>query len=293
MLVKCECHHCVPIPQNTQYTQYNAPVETGTGTTNIESKGQSSLSYWEYESIQARCIQLQEKNDQLRDSLEREVKAKLAALTDMQKELAKGEVARIKVDQLEAERKDLRETLEQAKERAERVLFRKDQQFIDYCPTDSMMQNTDPNDHHSSLLQKLVSEANEVALNKNDDDMLQQYGNQSNLVVKQVPDLPESFPGPIIGCKCSTCKAFFRSASISGQNDFAELGIFQQPKMHNSLKRFKQDLNRLTLLRNCKLHLEVGQRILVKRNRVGTIRYLGHLEKSSRKTMVNKSLTFW
>lgn len=58
---------------------------------------------------------MQEKNDQLRESLEREVKAKLSALTDMQRELAKGEVARVKVEQLETERKDLRESLEQAK----------------------------------------------------------------------------------------------------------------------------------------------------------------------------------
>ena len=282
----------MPIPQNDQNTQYNAPVEMGTATTNIEKKGQSHLSFWEYESIQARCIQLQDKNDQLRESLEKEVKAKLTALTDMQKELAKGEVARAKVEQLEVERKDLRESLEQAKERAERVLFRKDQQLIDFCPTESMMQNTDPNDQQQSLLQKLVSEANgnfgnEIQYNnKKDDDIINEYGQQNNVVVKQVPDLPESFPGPIIGCKCSTCKAFFRSASISGQNDLADLGIFQLPKMSNSLKRFKHDLNRLTLLRNCKLHLEVGQRILIKKNRVGTIRYLGHLEKSSRKTMV-------
>ena len=46
--------------------------------------------------------------------------AKLTALTDMQRELAKGEVARIKVSQLETERKELREQLEAAKERAER-----------------------------------------------------------------------------------------------------------------------------------------------------------------------------
>ena len=270
----------------------------GTATTNIEKKGQSSLSYWEYESIQARCIHLQDKNDQLRESLEKEVKAKLTALTDMQKELAKGEVARAKVDQLEIERKDLRESLEQAKERAERVLFRKDQQLIDFCPTESMMQNTDPTDQQQSLLQKLVSEANEIQystkrdnINNNiNDDIMNEYGQQNNIVVKQVPDLPESFPGPIIGCKCSTCKAFFRSAQLSGQNDMADLGIFQLPKMSNSLKRFKHDLNRLTLLRNCKLHLEVGQRILVKKNRVGTIRYLGHLEKSSRKTMVSMTL---
>ena len=76
---------------------------------------------------------------------------------------------------------------------------------------------------------------------------------------------------------------FFRSA---GNTDLSDLGIFQLPKMAGSLKRFKNDLNRLTLLRNCKLHLEVGQRILIKKNRVGTIRYLGHLERSSRKTMV-------
>ena len=36
----------------------------------------SSLSYWEYESIQARCVRLQEKNDELRQELEREVKLK-------------------------------------------------------------------------------------------------------------------------------------------------------------------------------------------------------------------------
>ena len=34
-------------------------------------------SYWEYESIQQRCIRLQEKNDELREELEKEVKLKL------------------------------------------------------------------------------------------------------------------------------------------------------------------------------------------------------------------------
>ena len=43
----------------------------------------------------------------------------------MQRELAKGEVARIKVSQLETERKELREQLEAAKERAERFKFQK------------------------------------------------------------------------------------------------------------------------------------------------------------------------
>ena len=36
-----------------------------------------SFSYWEYESIQQRCIRLQEKNDELREELEKEVKLKL------------------------------------------------------------------------------------------------------------------------------------------------------------------------------------------------------------------------
>ena len=76
----------------------------------------------------------------------------------MQRELAKGEVARIKVSQLETERKELREQLEAAKERAERfvknkkknlpeliskicrVLFRKDQMTGGYGATDSMLQ---------------------------------------------------------------------------------------------------------------------------------------------------------
>ena len=83
--------------------------------------------------------------------------------------------------------------------------------------------------------------------------------------------------------KYQIISGFFRSA---GNTDLSDLGIFQLPKMAGSLKRFKNDLNRLTLLRNCKLHLEVGQRILIKKNRVGTIRYLGHLERSSRKTLV-------
>ena len=43
----------------------------------------------------------------------------------MQRELAKGEVARIKVSQLETERKELREQLEAAKERAERFVKNK------------------------------------------------------------------------------------------------------------------------------------------------------------------------
>ena len=43
----------------------------------------------------------------------------------MQRELAKGEVARIKVSQLETERKELREQLEAAKARAERFVKNK------------------------------------------------------------------------------------------------------------------------------------------------------------------------
>ena len=117
-------------------------------------------------------------------------------------------------------------------------------------------------------------------------EILKPQARSSNIVVKQIPDLPESFPGPIIGCKCSTCKSFFRTASISINPELSDLGIFQMPKMANSVKKFKNDLSRLTFLRNSKLFLEVGQRILVKRNRIGTIRYMGHMEKTSRKTMV-------
>ena len=47
----------------------------------------------------------------------------------MQRELAKGEVARIKVNQLETERKELREQLEAAKERAERFVKNKKKKF--------------------------------------------------------------------------------------------------------------------------------------------------------------------
>ena len=81
-------------------TQYNAPIEMGTST-NETAVHHSSLryancmtnlidsllrtllrnlwflSYWEYESIQQRCIRLQEKNDELREELEKEVKLKL------------------------------------------------------------------------------------------------------------------------------------------------------------------------------------------------------------------------
>ena len=228
----------MPIPQNDQTTQYNAPVETGCCTTNIEQKGQSSLSYWEYESIQARCIQLQDKNDQLRESLEKEVKAKLTALTDMQKELAKGEVARVKVEQLETERKDLRESLEQAKERAERVLFRKDQQLVDFCPTESMMQNTDPNDQQQSLLQKLVSEANEIQLSshKKDDDYINEYGQQNNMVVKQVP-VWVYYVRPI-----NRYDYFFSSGHTYGEMFFVTKKLFSLQKIeffcHQFLKKY-------------------------------------------------------
>jgi hypothetical protein len=69
------------------------------------------------------------------------------------------------VEQLESERQDLRQSLELAKERAERVLFRKDQ-VIDYCPTDSMRQN----EYTSSTLlhtHKMVSDGNK---NHNEED---------------------------------------------------------------------------------------------------------------------------
>ena len=61
------------------------------GTSTSESHENSALSYWEYDSIQQRCVRLQDKNDELRDELEKEVKLKLETLNQMQKELAKGE----------------------------------------------------------------------------------------------------------------------------------------------------------------------------------------------------------
>ena len=39
--------------------QYNAPVDCSTGTIQVEEKKQSALGYWEYESIQQRCVLLQ------------------------------------------------------------------------------------------------------------------------------------------------------------------------------------------------------------------------------------------
>ena len=120
--IKCECKHCEPIPTNHQGTQYNAPIEMGTSTSEPTN---SSLSYWEYESIQSRCVRLQEKNDELRSELEREVKLKLETLSQMQKELAKGELAAARVDELIKERGELRASLELARERAERVYFQK------------------------------------------------------------------------------------------------------------------------------------------------------------------------
>lgn len=120
--VKCECKHCEPIPSNSQSTQYNAPIEMGTSTSEPSN---SSLSYWEYESIQSRCVRLQEKCDELRHELEREVKLKLETLSQMQKELAKGELAQARVEELIKERADLRQSLELARERAERVYFQK------------------------------------------------------------------------------------------------------------------------------------------------------------------------
>ena len=107
------------------------------------------------------------------------------------------------------------------------------------------MQNTDPTDgNHQSLLQKLVSEANDtlpLPPQRKEEENALDFGQVPNgVTAKQIPDLPETFPGPIIGCKCTTCKGFFRSAALGGQqSDFAELGIFQMPKMSNSLKRFK------------------------------------------------------
>ena len=105
-----------------QATQYNAPIEMGTSTSEPTN---SSLSYWEYESIQSRCVRLQDKNDELRSELEREVKLKLETLSQMQKELAKGELAAARVDELIKERSELRASLELARERAERVYFQK------------------------------------------------------------------------------------------------------------------------------------------------------------------------
>jgi hypothetical protein len=52
-------------------------------------------------------------------------KCKLEAMTNVQKELAKGELARLHCERLEMERRELRENLEEARERAERTLFRK------------------------------------------------------------------------------------------------------------------------------------------------------------------------
>jgi hypothetical protein len=78
--------------------------------------------------------------------------------------------------------------------------------------------------------------------------------------LRQLPDLPEVFAGPIVGCRCQSCKVFFRSASLHTNSDFNELGVFQLPKLANSVRRFKDDLQKLTMMRNAKLIIEVGMR---------------------------------
>ena len=71
----------------------------------------------------------------------------------------------------------------------------------------------------------------------------------TQVAVRQLPDLPETFPGPIIGCICSSCKTFFRSAGGAGAG-VGNLGTLSgHPVIQSSIKKFKSDLNKLTLLR--------------------------------------------
>ena len=69
------------------------------------------------------------------------------------------------------------------------------------------------------------------------------------VALRQLPDLPDAFPGPIIGCICSSCKTFFRSANATGSG-VGNLGTLGgHPVIQSSIKKFKSDLNKLTLLR--------------------------------------------
>ena len=71
----------------------------------------------------------------------------------------------------------------------------------------------------------------------------------SSVGIRQLPDLPDTFPGPIIGCVCTSCKTFFRSANGTGAG-VGNLGSLSgHPVIQSSIKKFKSDLNKLTLLR--------------------------------------------
>ena len=82
-----------------------------------------------------------------------------------------------------------------------------------------------------------------------DQHQIESSSGLDNVALRQLPDIPESFPGPIIGCLCASCKTFFRSAQLTNQAavDFGNLGSI--PKIQSSIKKFKNDLNKLTLLR--------------------------------------------
>jgi len=82
-----------------------------------------------------------------------------------------------------------------------------------------------------------------------DQNQIESSSGLDNVALRQLPDIPESFPGPIIGCLCASCKTFFRSAQLTNQAavDFGNLGSI--PKIQSSIKKFKNDLNKLTLLR--------------------------------------------
>nr|XP_039268491.1 uncharacterized protein LOC120343394 isoform X1 [Styela clava] len=80
------------------------------------------------------------------------------------------------------------------------------------------------------------------------------------------------FPGPILGCKCQMCTAFFRSSGL--------LGFACSPYVTDSSGRnpVLRDLRRLVWLQNSKLQIQPKDQIIARNNRVGTVRYVGHLD---------------
>ncbi|XP_076815634.1 uncharacterized protein LOC143461694 isoform X2 [Clavelina lepadiformis] len=80
------------------------------------------------------------------------------------------------------------------------------------------------------------------------------------------------FPGPILGCKCQMCTSFFKSSGLLG---FASSPYVTDSSGRNPVLR---DLRKLIYLQNSKLRVHMNDQVLFKGNKVGLVRYLGHLD---------------
>ncbi|XP_078492970.1 uncharacterized protein LOC104266347 isoform X2 [Ciona intestinalis] len=96
--------------------------------------------------------------------------------------------------------------------------------------------------------------------------------NTTRLDSKQETFRSSIFPGPILGCKCQMCTAFFRSSGVLG---FACSPYVTDSSGKNPVLR---DLRKLVCLQNSKLQLQQNDQVMVRGSKTGIVRYIGHLD---------------